>query len=219
MSLKHLISNFVPILKPTDTGEEALVIMDDNNLNQLPLVIDNDYLALVQENDINDWLTPEHPLSAADFLKFKPIAQLSAHPFEALRIFHQLDLSVLPVLDDEQKYIGAITKDTLLAFIAESSGMDNPGGILVIEVLPKNYTLYDVARICESEDALITHSILYTNAQGNMELTLKLNRMMLDGVVASLERHKYVVKEVYGKHRDDDDLEDNYNMLMTYLNI
>ena len=219
MGLEFLISPSVPVLKPTDTGVQALEVMDDQYLNQLPVVAEDDYMGLINENDLLDWEQSGSALSSSDFLTFKPIIFASAHPFEALNIFHQMDLTVFPVLDGEQKYLGAITKDTLLSYFAESNGINGPGGIIVLELQPRNYTLFEIARICENEDVIITNASLKTTAGGMLEVTLKLNRTILDAVVASFERHKYIVKEVYGTNKNDDDLTDNYNQLMTYLNM
>ena len=219
MSLELLISPTVPVLRPTDTGEHALQMMEENYLRQLPLVNEDDYLALVNEDDVLDWDKPELALSGADFLSFKPIIVSNTHPFEALNIIHQMSLSVLPVIDGEQKYIGSITKDSLLNYFAENTGVNTPGGTIVLEILPRNYTLYEIARICENEDVIITNASLRTTPDGMLEVTLKLNRNLIEAVVSSFERHKYVVKEVYGSKNNDDDLTDNYNMLMTYLNI
>ena len=132
---------------------------------------------------------------------------------------HQMNLSILPVVDNEQKYLGAITKDSLLKYIAERSGLDTPGGIIVLEIAPRNYTLYEIARICENEDVMIVNTQVYTNENGLMEVTLKLNRTVLDAVVSSFERHKYIVKQVYGSENNNEDIESKYNLLMNYINM
>ena len=219
MIIEQLISPIVPTLLPTDTGSKALQLMEENKFSQLPLVAEEHYMALVKENDVLDWAKPESQLSAADFLNYRPAVFASGHPYEALRVAHQQNLSVLPVVDHDNKYIGSITRDDLLKYIAENSGLENPGGIIVLEVPPRNYTLYEIARICENEDVMITSSQVHTNAIGNLEVTLKTNRMDLEAVVSSFERHEFKVKEVYGTKSDAEDTLDRYNLLMNYINM
>lgn len=134
MNIEELISPIVPVLIPTDSGERALTLMDKNHFSQLPLVEDEKYMALVQENDVMDWGTPERALSSAAFLNYRPAVFANGHPFDALRIAYQQQLSVIPVVDNDNTYLGAITKDSLLKYVTEHSGVDNPGGIIVIEV-------------------------------------------------------------------------------------
>jgi len=219
MSIEQLISPAVPTLVPDDTGNHALAIMEENSLPQLPLVSEDTYLALVLESDLLDWNQPGDPLEQAAFLNYKPAIMASAHPFEALRLAHQMNLSVLPVVDKEHKYIGAVTKDDLLKYITENSGIDAPGGIIVLEVAPRNYTLYEIARICENEDVTIMNAQVHANELGMLEVTLKLNRTTIDAVVASFERYNYHVKEVYGDEHSEDDITGKYNLLMNYINM
>lgn len=219
MSIEQLISPLVPTLLPGDTGNQALVSMEENKLTQLPLVADNHYMAMIQENDLLEWTTPEATLNKATFLNYKPAILASGHPFDGLRLMNQMNLSVLPVIDKEFKYLGAVTKDEMLKFIAENSGIDSPGGIIVLEIAPRNYTLYEIARICENEDVTILNAQVHTNEAGKLEVTLKLNRTALDGIVSSFERFNYVVKEVYGDDVNNEDIAEKYNLLMNYINM
>ncbi len=219
MSIVRLISPLVPTLSPSDSGERALALLEENNLLQLPLVREDDYLALVQESDLLNWETPENELSTANFLNFKPAVVLTGHPYEALTLLTQMNLSVLPVVDFENKYAGSVTRDSLLKYVAEKSGIESAGGIIVLEMEQHNYSLYQIARICENEDVTITNSQMYTTPDGMLEVTLKTNRSAMDAVVASFERHKYNVKEVYGDQKSMDDVMGKYNLLMNYLNM
>ena len=219
MIIEQLISPVVPTLLPTDTGTKALVLMEENNLTQLPLVLEDKYMALIQENDVLDLDNTDAQLSAADLLDYKPAVFANGHPFEALRVAHQQNLSIVPVINNENTYLGSITRNDLLKYIAENSGLDSPGGILVLEIEPRNYSLNEIARICESEDVTIISTQLFTNrASGKIEVTLKTNRNDLSAVVQSFERHEYVVKEVFGEQGAHEDMLDRYKLLMNYIN-
>ena len=193
--------------------------MTENACAHLPLVSDDNYLALIQDSDLTDWDKPEQELSAAPFLNYKPAVISTAHPFEALRLMNQMNLSVLPVVDYDHKYMGAITRESLLKYYAENTGTDTPGGIIVLEIAAHNYSLYEIARICENEDVIILNSQLHTTPEGTMELTLKTNRTNLEAVVSSFERHEYKIAEVYGDKKSMEDVMGKYNLLMNYLNM
>lgn len=219
MNTEQLISTTVPTLQPEDTGYRALALMEESKITQIPVVEADNYIALVQENDLLDCNHPEAALSQSDMLRFKPAILGSAHPFEAFRLVHDMNLSVLPVIDREQKYLGTISKDGLLKYITENSGFNMPGGILVLEINPRNYTMVEIARICENEDVIIMNTMVHPNDLGMLEITLKLNRSTIDAVVSSFERYGYHVKEVYGAANIDDDVSGKYNLLMNYINM
>jgi len=220
MIIEQLISPTVPTLSPADTGSRALFLMEENNYAQLPMIMEDQYMALIQENDIMDWDKPESPLSAADFLDYRPAVFASGHPYDALKIAYQHNLSVVPVVDNMNKYIGAITRDELLKFLAESSGIEMPGAIMVLETEPKNYSLYEIARICENEDVMVLSTQLYNNRQtGMLEITIKTNRTALQGIASSFENQHYRIKEIYGEVVDKEDMLDRYRLLMNFINM
>ena len=219
MTIEQLISPSVPKLSLADTGTQALSLMQENNVTQLPLVNEGKYVALITEENLFDWDKPESPLSASDFLDYKPAVFAQGHPFEAMRIANRQHLTVLPVVDGENTYLGAITQDELLKYITENSGVDNPGGIIVIEMLPRDYSLSQIARICENEEVSIISLQLHNGADSKIEITIKTNRTNLSALASSFERHSIVVKEVYGELQNIDDTMERYGLLMNYLNM
>ncbi len=183
------------------------------------MVSDENYITLVQEADILEWKDPNIPLANAELSNYKPAISAHAHPYEAMKVMHQANLSILPVVDNEQKYIGCVTREGILKYLTAGCGIEAPGGIIVLEIAPRNYSLYEVARICENEDVTVLDVHIYTNEFGLMEVTLKLNKSSLDPVVSSFERHSYHVKEVFGEDTGKEDITGKYNLLMNYLNM
>jgi predicted transcriptional regulator len=220
MNPQQLISPFVPILEPTDTGNRALFLMDENNLSQLPLVVDEKYIALVREEDLFNWEHRDQPLSTSEFLTYRPAFFSTNHPFDALKLFHQQHLEVLPMIDNEKHYFGSITTDTLLQYFAETTGVDDEGGVIVLEVDIRNYSLAEISRITEAESVSIVHSHIHLNkTNGKLEVTLKTNKTDLSGLIASLERYSFQILKVFGEQAHHEEMMDRYQLLMNYLNM
>ncbi|MEO6831892.1 MAG: CBS domain-containing protein, partial [Chitinophagaceae bacterium] len=129
MLTEQLISLAIPTLLPTDSGNRALLLMEESHLSQLPMVQNDEYLGLIQETALLDWDTPERALSSADFANYKPAVSGTGHPFDALKLANEQHLNIVPVLDSGLKYLGAITRDELLRYVSENAGIDTPGGI------------------------------------------------------------------------------------------
>ena len=219
MTIEKLIAHSLPALSPNDTVARALEILEDNHIKALPVVVEEDYQGLVTEDHLLEIEDVESKLSDTHLLQYKPAVSSFSHPFEAISAIHQARLAVLPVLDGDQKYLGCIDRDSLIAYVAENSGINNPGGILVLEIPPRNYSMYEIARICENEDVIILAMHSRTNEAGLLEITMKLNRTVLDAVVASFERHNYHAVEVYGRETNKEDILGKYNLLMNYINM
>lgn len=220
MSLLDIIAYDVPTILPDDTGDTALRLMEENNLAEIPVVVNGQYMALVREEDMLEWQALDNKVSSSHFMRYSPAVNTNAHPYDVLRLAHDQKLSVVPIVDKENKYLGVASHETILHYIAEKSGIDNPGGIIVLEIPVNDYSLYEVARIAESEEVTIISAQLYTPPAGaRHELTLKTNRTNLDALAATYERFGYKVLQVYGEHSNKEDMMDRYNLLMAYINM
>ena len=220
MSVQKIISYDIPSILPEDTGDTALRIMEENGIKQIPVVANGQYMALIKEDDMLEWATPEQAVSSSHYIRYSPAIKADAHAYEALSISYNQNITVVPIVDNDNNYIGAATLETLMNYVAENSSLDSPGGVLVIEVNPLDYSLVEIARIAESEEVSILSTHLHNNKANNkLELTLKTNRNNLDGLSATYERFGYTVKEVYGEHSNKEDMMDRYNLLMAYINM
>ncbi len=220
MVIEQLISPTVPILILSDTGDKAIQMMDECHLNQLPLVEDDKYIGLVSENDVLDMDNQETSFKEANLFYQRSAVLANGHPFDAIKLTNEHALSIIPVIDNENNYMGSVTRGDLLRYVAERSGLDNPGGILVLEIMPNNYSLYEIARICESEEVLLINTQIFSNKiTGKLEVTLKTNRTNLSGLISAFERYNYKVIEVFGDSTDNGDITSRYNLLMNYINM
>lgn len=216
-----IISADVPLLRPSDSVDAALQLLEDARLSQLPFVdAEGKYLSLIREGDLLEVPQPEVLLGLAALRFYKPAISAGAHPYDALRVVHAEALEVLPVIGAEEEYIGALTRSGLLDYVVENAGLQNPGGTLVLEVSPRNYSLREIARIAEGEDVTILSSQVFQNSETEMlEITLKCNRTSLGGLSQAFARFGYEVKAVWGALEDEEGLLGRYDNLMTYLNI
>lgn len=219
MLAQELISTIVPVLNPLDTGAKALRLMNEFHLTQLPVVVDGKYLALIDEDEVMDGEDPDQLLEISPN-HYKPAIMEGAHFFEALKLFYDQKLSVLPVISKEGEYLGLITKDNLLAILAQVNGVKEAGGLLVLEVEPRDYSLSEIARISESNDVtLLSVNTINNPNTGKLEVLLKTNRQEMQGLVATFERFNYNIKYMFSEELEEDLLKKNYDLLMNYISM
>lgn len=220
MNIASLISFDLPVLNLQDSGERAMGLMKEYRVFHLPLVQRDNYIALISEDDLLDWDTPEEPLSLAEFLNFRPIVFENMHPYDAAKTAKELNLTVLPIVNSHNHYMGVVTTEKLFEFITDNQSIKENGAILVIELEHKNYSLSEISRICESNNVSILSSSVRQIENSNMlQVTLKLNQNDTAAVVATFERFNYHVAEVFSVEKTSQDVEENLNSLMHYLNL
>jgi hypothetical protein len=131
-----------------------------------------------------------------------------------------LKLSLVPVLDEKNHYLGAIENNSIVHHFATIAAINNPGGILVLEINIKDYLLTEIAQIIESNDAKILSLYITSHTDSTkLEVTLKINKIDLRPVIQTFNRYNYIIKASYTENEFDSDLQDRFDSFMNYLNI
>jgi len=221
MVAKDLISEVIPTLKTSDLGQTALNWMEIFRVSHLPIVNNQDFLGLISDADIYDMNQPEEPIRNHTLTLFKPYVEEEQHIFEVIGLASRLKLSVVPVLDSNSHFLGVITTSDLIRHLAGISSMDQPGGIIVLELIERDYSLSQIAQIVESNNVKVLSMYITSPPESTkLEVTLKVNTGDLVSVIRTFERYNYEVKTwVSSSDSMDRFYSERFDLLMKYLNI
>ncbi|MGM0530040.1 MAG: CBS domain-containing protein [Bacteroidota bacterium] len=220
MVAKDLISYDIAPVKTSDTGLEALNWMVFYKVSHLPIVNNKKFLGLIAEDDIYDLNDPEEPIGNHRLSLFKPYVYSNQHPYEVLEVASRLRLTVIPVISEEDEYMGMIKMVDLMHFFARLSAIEKNGGIIVLGLHMNDYSLSEIAQIVESNDAKILSMYLKTQPDSvRIEVTLKLNVSDLTSIIQTFNRYDYEVKASFVEVDQQEDLYNSrFDHLMRYLN-
>jgi signal-transduction protein with cAMP-binding, CBS, and nucleotidyltransferase domain len=220
MYARELISEDIPPLKTSDTGERALAWMDEFRVSHLPIVNNVDFLGLISESDILDFNSSREPIGGHSLNLSRPYVFDYQHTYDVLKVMSSLKLSVIPVLNDKEQYLGLIHLSTLLQHFAEMASIKESGGLLVLELNLHDYSLSEIARIVESNDAKILSSYISSHIDSTkLEVTIKINRTDLSAIIQTFNRYNYTIKASFHQSEYVDDLKDRFDSFMSFLNI
>jgi len=221
MVAKDLISEVIPSLKTSDLGQTALNWMEIFRVSHLPIVNNQDFLGLISDADIYDMNQPEEPIGNHALTLFKPYVSDDQHIFEVIGLASRLKLSLVPVLDSKNHYKGAITITDLIRYLAGISSLDQPGGIIVLELTERDYSLSQIAQIIESNNVKVLSLYVTSPPESTkLEVTLKVNSAELISVIRTFERYNYDVKTWISTNDSMDRFySERFDLLMKYLNI
>jgi len=221
MLAKDLISEMIPALKTSDTGQTALNWMEIFRISHLPIVNNQELLGLISDADIYDMNQPDEPIGNHSLTLFKPYVTSEQHLYEVIGLASKLKLTIVPVLDENNHYKGVITTGDLIKYISGISSLDQHGGLIVLEMLERDYSLTQIAQIIESNNIRVLSMYITSPPESTLlQVTLKVNSTDLTSVVRTFERYNYDVKTWVSS---DDSLDRFYterlDMLIKYLNI
>lgn len=220
MFASELISNSIPPLRTSDTVQVALDRLAEFKLFHLPIVNESQFLGMVTEDELLEVRNTEEAIGSLSLVMLNPFVYQNAHVYDVIRVFHQLQLSIVPVLDYKKNYLGVISIQNMLDYTSDIYAVKEPGGIIVLEINNRNNSLSHMAQIVEGDNAQILSSYVQAFPDSTrLEVTLKINKTELSGIISSFERYNYEVKAVFNGTTSDDGTEDRYNSLMNYLNV
>jgi len=216
----NLHTQTLPYLRLSDKIFQALELMNENHVEHLPIVDGDKYIGIISEEDLsqadNDHSTLEQFQQSISNAAVKD----DEHVLKAIQIAVQNGLTVVPIVGDDNELLGVVTYSDLLKYSSEFMSLNEPGGLIVLEIESKNYSFNEISRLVEANDAQIKQ--LNTNVDpetGLMEVTIKINKVEVSDLVATFQRHEYNVKYYVGEELFENELKTNYDNLMNYLKI
>jgi CBS domain-containing protein len=220
MLTRELVSQTLPYLHLTDKVYQALQLMNDNQVTHLPVVEGDKFIGLISEDDLlisdndNDTLDSLQQSFASHSVKD------NAHFLQAVQVAAENGLSVVPVVTAENELVGTVTYNDLLRFASGFMSLNEPGGLIVLEMESNQYSFNEISKIIETNDAQITQLNTSNDADtGMMQVTIRVNKPEISDIIASFQRYEYNVKYFFGEEQYTNELRSNYDNLMNYLKI
>ncbi len=220
MHAADLITDDIVPLRPTDPVSLALDRMEEYKLGHLP-VVENDYLVgFVKDTDLNDGNQARGSVGEVMERVELPSVRELQHIYDVMKLFVERGLSVVPVLDMNGRYMGAVNEHMALRRLSEVTNVREPGSVLVLEMNTVDYSLQEIARIVEGNDGKVLSVYCHPLPDSTRtEVTLKINREDISGILQTFERYKYNVKTTYQGSRFHENQRGRYDELMRVINL
>ena len=219
MQANTLISSSIKSIHPVEDGNKALEMMDQFRIHHLAIVKNNFYLGVISDKEIMSWDSEDDSIEEHLTNLAAPYVKYNQHLFDIIEVLEKNNLSIVPVLDEKNHYLGVITSRKLLYSIAKSATIQSPGGVIILEMPDHDYSLTEIASIVESNNTKILSSYIISKPNStNIEVTIKLNKQEVTAIIKDFERHEYKVSASYKDEEADGDYLERYESLMRFLN-
>ena len=220
MIAKELISIHIPSISFKDDGEKALRVMDENRVSHIAVVDNGEYHGLISDNEIYDLDDTFVPLDQVKPVLIKLFVQPFDHIYDILTVFAENNITALPVLNEDDQYLGVIGLEQIIKALYKMTNSKEPGGVIVMALNVRDYSMAQVAQIVESEGANILSAFTRTSDDSlKMELILKINQSDLSRIMSSFERYNYEIMASFHESVHEEDLKRRYEQFIKYLNI
>lgn len=221
MIAEELINELIPALRPRDTAWQALERMDEFRISQLPVVEERRYLGLVSDLLLQNLPDQDLPLSQLPYLHPGLGVAPTQHYYEVLKIAHDHEVDLIPVIAPDLTYSGSINIRDSISVITRTFATQANGAIVVLSMGYRDYSLSEISRLVESNNAKILSSFVEADKTdaGKIRLTLKLDTADTQFIIATLERYDY---RIIGKYQSTEGYSlaaERLDMLFKYLDL
>lgn len=213
-------SDFSP-LTGYDSVKEAKARIADLDVTMLPVVDSTTYKLIGQVGKEQlDAVDEDAQISTVELDESVKVFQ-GQHIFEVARLMFQYELYAIPIVDEEQTYLGIITKQQVLEALSKMLNLAEFGSVITVSLDPIDFTISEIVQIIETEGAKILGVTVESPDSDKkiFEVSFKLNLRDVSRVKAALNRYGYTVlaeseSTVYGE-----DLENRADELLKYIDM
>lgn len=218
MTIAHfLINDLKPIgfdTKPT----EALNLMEEFRFSHFPVLNENQtwagnisYNQLISEFNISKRITPD---LLEDFYATEEDFFLAC-----ISKFGNFRANFIPVINHQNKYLGYVTLEDLMAEMAKHPFYAEPFTWLSVKNNTVKFAMSEISKILESNNAKTFGIAIQYQNEIHTSAYIKLQVEHIDSLIQTFERFGYVV-EIYKKEGEHYDLlNDRFGNLLKYMEL
>ena len=221
MIASELINHMVPPLKLSDDADKAVVWMEELRCNFLPVVDKRKFLGLISEDIILQGENIEKKIREFELVGVRCFVNENTHFYDILKKASDFGVQSVAVIDDGGEYAGVITVQDCINVFSQSAAVQTPGGIIVLSMEHRDYSLAEISRLVEENGVKIMSSNVRIDPidAHKIKLTLKINTLEMNRVVATLERFGYKIISRFQDSTTDDNEKDRLDMFFRYLEM
>ncbi|MFI0489930.1 CBS domain-containing protein [Flavobacterium sp.] len=216
------ITNYITNdFKAIDSQQSVATVknfFDEITFSHFPVVEEGIYIGSITADDIetfdNDKKIADYRYSFERFFARNNMIWL-----DILEIFAKNHTNLIPVLDENNKYVGYYEIEDVIKFFHETPFIKEAGRILIVKKGILEYSVSQIAQIVESNDGKILGLFVSETGTDSIQVTIKINIGAMNEIIQSFRRYNY---EIISEHPEDNyinTLKERSEYLDKYLNI
>ena len=207
--------------KPIDSSATIETIQDffsDLDFSHFPVLEEGVYQGSIAAEDVEtfdaDKKVSEYRYILEGFLVRNTTAWL-----DVLEGFSRHHTNVMPVLDENNTYLGYYEINDIIKFLYETPFLKEQGGVIVVQKGILDFSMSEVAQIIETNGGKILGIFISNSTSETVEITVKISVGSINEIIQTFRRYNY---DIISEHMEDNyinSLKERSDYLDKYLNI
>ena len=216
--ITEYITNDFKAIDSQDTISTVQTFFDDLHFSHFPIVEEGVYIGSIASEDIEtfdfDKKVTDYRFTLEGFF-----ARTTTIWLDVLEVFAKNHTNLVPVLDENNTYVGYYEIEDIMKFFHETPFLKEPGAIIVVKKPILDYSMSQITQIVESNNGKILGVFISEADINTVEVTLKISLGAINEIIQTFRRYDY---EIMSDHQEDNyinNLKERSEYLDKYLNI
>lgn len=218
MELKNLVINDIKPLRVTDKVSDLQLLFNQLTYSHIPVKKDDVYIGCISETDAHCF-EGTNSISDCNYAIEGFYVRPITNWLDVLEAFAQNDSNIMPILDQNNKYLGYYELNDIIHLFNETPFFSEPGGILIVEKGIHDYSFSEISQIVESNDAKLLGAFISKMDSDLVRITMKIGNASINDVIHTFRRYSY---NIVSGHEEDsyiESLKERSEYLNKYLNM
>ncbi|OYX85529.1 MAG: acetoin utilization protein acuB [Flavobacteriales bacterium 32-34-25] len=216
------ISNYITTdFKPIDSQETIGTVRDflvDFNFSHFPIVEEGIYIGSISAEDVE---TFEENKKVSDYKYSLETFFIRTYSLwlEVLEVFAKNHSNLIPVLDENNKYVGYYEMEDIINFFNQTPFIKEQGAIVKVSKGILDYSMSQITQIVESNNGKLLGLFISEADNSTVEVTIKISSGAINEIIQTFRRYNY---EIISEHHEDSyitNLKERSDYLDKYLNM
>lgn len=212
------ITNDYKAIDSQETIADVQDFFEEVSFSHFSVLNEGTYIGCIAADDIETFDTDkkieDYKYTLEGFFARKNMIWL-----DVLEVFAKNHSNIVPVLDDENSYLGYYELEDIVKFFHETPFLKEQGGIIVVEKKLIDYSMSQIAQIVESNNGKLLGLFVSEADVENIQITIKIALGSMNDIIQTFRRYNY---EIVSEHHEDNyinNLKERSDYLDKYLNI
>lgn len=213
----YITNDFKPLEIDVSVAEAQNIFYELKH-SHFPVLENGTYVGSISNEDLENF---EADKSLADYrYQFEGFfVRDDMNWLDILEIFAKNNATLLPVLDQNNSYLGYYELESIIKFFYETPFLKEEGGIIIVKKSMLDYSMSQITQIVESNNGKLLGLFVSESDYSSVSVTMKISLGEINEIIQSFRRYNY---EIISVHQEDDYiniLKERSDYLDKYLNI
>ncbi|RTY83101.1 CBS domain-containing protein [Flavobacterium sp. ZB4P23] len=218
IGITDYITNDFKAINNQDTIAVVQEFFNDVHFSHFPIIEEGVYLGSIAREDLE---TFDSTKKVSDFRYSLEgfFTRTNTVWLDVLEVFAKNQTNLVPVLDENNTYVGYYQIEDIMKFFHETPFLKEPGGVIVVKKAALDYSMSQITQIVESNNGKLLGVFVSELDVESVEVTLKITLGAINEIIQTFRRYDY---EIISEHQEDNyinNLKERSDYLDKYLNI